>query len=89
MDVDVETADWPTPFLRIKIRVEVSRGFYLANWILDNFPRRGKKSMGNRATTTESKKKKMEEKDGHFTKSKSAAFKTPFLLTNFLQRKRH
>ena len=35
------------------------------------------------------KKKKMEEKDGHFTKSKSAAFKTPFLLTNFLQRKRH
>ena len=58
MDVDVETADWPTPFLRIKIRVEVSRGFYLANWILDNFPRRGKKSMGNRATTTESKKKK-------------------------------
>ena len=62
MDVDVETADWPTPFLRIKIRVEVSRGFYLANWILDNFPRRGKKSMGNRATTTESKKKKWKKK---------------------------
>jgi len=62
MDVDVETADWPTPFLRIKIRVEVSRGFYLANWILDNFPRRGKKSMGNRATTTEKKKKKWKKK---------------------------